>query len=570
MGYVRKSAAELAADAKRAEVEMQAAGNAVQSAGSALNGLGAEAGNASKAMGALQNANMALQRLMTGDIVGAFKLAGKAVKDFWGAITSSPALAALSAVGVAVAAVVAQLKLAKQAADEFNAGMQRGQDIANRLKNIRSPAPKALDQLSDDELAAMKAETEKTKNRIGKTVDNYREQADDLRTRQGNQGWRANTRDWIMGKFGFDTADSKADDAEDLLEKITAEEEAAAAKLADINAELERRKKARRKKATEDAAAATEKTADTLAEDKAAFQLERELDAIEHDQEQGHGEGKIAAAQYQVDKLQAKRDALVRPFQETGMKLGTAEEKELLEIDKQIFRLNQQIRDTKEQAAKTQKEAAEREAKTQADWQRGRKLGKMDAGERAEYIQKEIDALRQQKPTDENKAKMRGLIDERDAAKKEADTKAEQDAKKDADARKALEKRLWERDFEKADAKGQRRMLREQMKEAQQIADPIARQNRLLDIQDRLDQVDDADGGGKKKKGLSASAGERAARARRNSAQDYMRRRIMARSGVQFNGPAAQPAAKPKEKSDEAKGIDRTNGLLEAIQKALA
>lgn len=597
MGYVKKSSAEMSADLKRAVVYADKLKSGAQSAGGALEGL-------ETFSQAANTAQTSLAQLMSGNVVGAFKSAVVAVKQFTSALVMNPILLAIAAVTAAVAAMTKGWIDAKKAKDDYARDTAALDEMAAKIEQERG-GNGDIGNLSDAELERRrKAAEEDLWEAQGKTDD-----ALDMRRRTA----KAKADTGMMGHaaeavFGWTGAGVNARDAraQANLEDAHAREQNARESLKAIEAEQARRMDARNSSKAEDAAK-VKASADRQrqqAEEVADRRKNFERDLQQAKLEAGEG-GKMAGLEYRRDELLKDRSALeekLAPMREMGFALDPDDEKQLLDINEKLLQVTQQISAENQRITtekNQQKEADEKKVKAekaaQAAWMRGRKLDKMSGGDRVSFINDEISALRQQPGTIENRERMRKLVDERDAAQKDVDAIKEKkqdflhrndtDAQKLArigkelgatdDQSKMLELMMagedvaesyqepmtkrQQRRAEKKAARDEKAAMKEAHKFRKQVADIEAKWKAGDEsAQEAMAQM--AAGGNKsalEKIATSASKGNK-------SAQELAAKLTSDKNGV----PSAIQSKGGK--LVEVKGQDRTNQLLETIAKALS
>lgn len=379
-----KARREAAQEAKRQREAMRAVREAAREEKAAIresvNGLTASA----KAARAANQASAALAQLMRGNVIGAYRSATAAVKGFYAAIVADPAIAVCIGIAAAVGAIALAWRNAEKKLEAYTATTKRLADVQATLKDLTTPKT-TLGALSDSELETLRRrKSAELKDSIGAAESNR-----ELSEYYANGALNGSLGDDITGLSG------RRQQFAELYAKW-AEGDAAAAKqakeeLAKIDAEISRREKAKSSKEQSRAAGET------------SLRHKQERDeAYDRAEAEKPGSGRLAALEKELSQVKE-----MHSIAEEGS------EKEL-ELRGKIYDIERSITEEKER----QKKIAENEAKVQEEWRRGRKLDKMDAGERVTSIQQEIDALRQQKPTAENQARMRKLIDERDAAAK--------------------------------------------------------------------------------------------------------------------------------------------------------
>jgi len=265
----------------------------------------------------------------------------------------------------------------------------------------------------------------------------------------------------------------------------------------------------------------------------------------------------------------------IAPMQEMGFALDPEDEKKLLDINEKLLQVNQQIsaeKQAQEKSDKAQAEADEKKVKAekdaQAEWMRGRKLDKMSAGDRVSFINDEISALRQQPGSIENRERMRKLIDERDAAQKDADAFKEKKNdflhRNDTDAQRmaSIGKQLAE-----AGASGDQAKMLELMMAGEDLAENY--QEPQTKRQQRRAE---------KKAERDARAAMREARKMRKQiagveaawgAGDKSAAEKLAGMTTDASGHVTIRQVNDKGKMVEVKGIDATNTILDRIEKLL-
>lgn len=347
-----------------------------------------EMGSARSASMGFMRANMALQQFMAGDLIGAFKSATMAAVSFGRAILADPIVAGLLAIAGAVAIIAVKWKEASDRQKEYRANAGGLDDVARNVEWARSG--KSLSNISDKELGA------------------------ERRRRAGNASWE--NLDYEVKKERFDATPStkNMEAAKEAAEKAIAAQQ----ELDAVEDEIERRRLKRieeRRKAEEEARKVLEDYARAL----------REYDQRVEDFQKKQWYDQLESKDGKVASLYAQRQDLLE--QANDPKFEFADKSiERQKIMEQVYEIERQIADEQK-----------KQAEAQGEWERKRKLAKATEEERLKIINSEIAALRKLPRTAENEAKMRGLIDQRDATQKEIDKKNE---KAQADAQKAAEK----------------------------------------------------------------------------------------------------------------------------------
>lgn len=406
---------------------------------------------------AANQAQAALGQLMAGNVVGAFKSAAGAVKSFTKACLLNPVLAVVIALSAAVAGLAKMWSDATAKLKEYNSTphQDKVRALHNKAEDVVAGGNR-FSGMSDQELELARIEAQMRDEEARERVQRDLEKSKSAKESSQRHGIVANA-DW-GGRRRL-----HAERAERRLEKALEHQEATGAELSDVEAEIARRKQpgAKATKAERDRQAAQRaedrRKQEQLDARRADFEAEKRYDAIEA------GSGKLASLEARKADLQKR---LASPF------LKELDPSGYLDAEEKLHAVEQKITAEKERQADLEKKAAE-ESKA---WHRGKELARMDAGDRVKYIEKEMAELGKGPRTAENAAKMRGLIDQRDAAKKEA----EGNAKAQAD---------WERGrkLEKMDAGARAKYIESEMAELRQgprTAETEAKMRSLVDQRD--------------------------------------------------------------------------------------
>ncbi len=532
------------------------------------------ADDVSKAMAGLTKANNAFVMLMQGNVIGAIKMASSAAKDFFAAIVTNPAIAAITAIIGAVAAVRSAWIDAQEAAKEYADRVERlGGIKARREKRLNGDKDPFAEMTDEDLEKAAKA----AKSELG-DADYSAEVASDIA-----QGYaeKAKDQDWlskqgekalklIANLVGADNIETTSDTADRAIEQASAKEDAAQAaqdKLDAINAEIERRKNAKQEADT--------KTKEQNAENDAAreaYERGEKYDKIERDVNDTGGNGKLAALEARKEDLEADKD-------------GAKTYKEKLSILEKIKTLEGQI------SAEKQKDAdkeAERN-KRQEEWLRKKRLEKMDAQDQLKYINAEIAELRKGERNEETEQKMRQLIDERDRVQegidRDAKTAAEKQ-KKEQDELAEKQKKFLHRNDTSAKRMAQ---IRKEIGEAKESGDTGRMLDLMMQGEELADEFDQTEESGKPLRKSQIRKQEREARKEREATQKEatrLRRQITSieRGIKRGDASAIEQAAKMTSDTNgvpsatqlkdgkivKVEGQDRTNQLLEKVVGALS
>lgn len=307
------------------------------------------ANDVSMAMGWLEKANNAFVMLMQGNVIGAIKMASSAAKDFFAAIVTNPAIAAITAIIGAVAAVRSAWIDAQEAAKEYADRVERLEKIGARREKRLNGDKDPFAEMTDEDLEnAAKA----AKSELG-DADYEAEVASDIAQgyaeKAKNQGWLSKQGEkaskFIGNLVGADNIETTSDTADRTIEQASAKEDAAQAaqdKLDAINAEIERRKNAKQEADTkaQEQAAAAKAAAESDASAMDEYEKEEKYRKIERDINEGGGNGKLAALNEKKSDLEASLE-LVKSV------------KERLKVLRDIRAVEDQI------AAENQKEANE-------------------------------------------------------------------------------------------------------------------------------------------------------------------------------------------------------------------
>ncbi|MBQ9344056.1 MAG: hypothetical protein IJT88_02440 [Kiritimatiellae bacterium] len=541
--------------------------------------------SAGKAIGGLQLANQAFSRLMMGDVVGAFKMASMAAKEFFAAVVANPVLLVIAGIAAAVAGLAAHFKRSAEAArearqqwEETRQGIADANQSYEELKSDRGGPD--YGSMSDNKL---QHDLHFTKKR--------REQSENA----------ANIQAMLQAKGDSRYSENDFKSADESRRKYLEEERA-------IQAEIARREsqtQEARKRDQEE----REKKSQELKAQRERFEETKHYDTIEAEAEQKKkGSGKLAG-------LEARRDDLKEQLASSGELMFENERQDAVE---KLYDLEKQITAEKARQAELDKQQAaleEKRKELQADWARAKKLDKMEAGDRVKYIEGEMAELRKGPRNAETEAKMRRLIDERDQAKAQADAQQKTQADwargrklgqmgaaervKALEAEKAELKKgprtaeteakmrrvIDELDRAKAEVRSEAERAAQKVAKEEPESVPETRQKEYVGGFRQFRQFGDRE----------ERAARRAARARKQSAEDMQGAQIRSRSGLTptyrglsttykkglsptyksmtpwyaKKGPRGLQQDKTPDKSPEVKATEDGNKILEEIREAL-
>lgn len=545
-----------------------------------------------KAAMGLSQAQSALAQLMRGNLVGAARSATSAFKQMSGAMKANASIAAWTAVGVAIAGVVKMVKEAIKINDEYCTkaveGLSKVREIEEQRYQRDHPERETFSLDSDEDLdrkiRTAQHQLLTYKDRTNRAALDVQLASEDMLGSPNDSWIKEKTRpgwNWMRemaGRITFGAYESPLKEQERLmqeLERAIGNEKNASDLLDRLKKERDRRK-TDRSTTTKADADKRQQEAERIADRRREFERDLEQAKLEA---AGGKDARLNGLEYRRGELLKDRSALeekLAPFREAGMALDPEDEKKLLDLEGQLLRVNQQISSEKAKQAEEDKnkaEAKEKELKAEkenlAAWQRGRKLeGMNSAADRVSYINNEIAALRQQPATIENRQRMRQLIDERDAAQKEADAFAakKQDYlhRNDTDAQRmaSIGKQLAE-----AGVKGDEAAMLELLMSGEEIAEnykePLTkRQQRRAD----------------RKAERNAKAAMRAAKTLRKqmgeieaawAGGDKSAAEKVAGMTIDASGKVSSMQMSKDGKLVKVEGQDYTNTLLEQIKKAL-
>lgn len=551
--------------------------------------------------GAFHKAQDSLARLMRGDVAGAMKQAQSAVVDFGKAVLLNPWMAAIAAGVAIVKGLASAWNEAQERAQEYAESLKWAADFEARAAKMRKGAGedenpfagKTDEQLEREARAIERIELPVAEEAANRWKDAAMEQAETARNQSiAGRKWRGVGK-WIGGFVGADvkSEDEKAKQMQQGAEGALAEEEGVRARLQAIRDE-----QARRKQVQADAEAATAadeaKAQDEQARAAAAqarLDARKRYDTIAEEAERKGGNGQLASMTAQKVDLEAAAAAE-----------QNAEKR--VELLAKAYDLERKIADTVNREAENAERQDAARQKRQAEWMRNRRLTELEAPDKVKALEAEIAHLRRGPRTAETESVMRRAIDERDAVKKEVETKGKEtadkqdewlhrndtdgerlkriragltDAKIGGDKAKMLELMMMGEEIADGYEEEQTpRQKRRAEKRAEREARAAMREAKLFRKQ--VGAIEEGWRAGDKtaqeKIAEMAAGGNAAALAKistsaalgNTSAQEMAARLTTDKNGV-------PSAIKGKDgKLFEVKGIDRSNQLLEAIVKSLA
>lgn len=509
--------------------------------------------------GALQFLD-AFSAAMKGDLVGAAKMAGQAIKSLGLAFATQPVLASIAVIAAAVAGLTKMFVETRHALEELYTVASTGQAAA--IGRILERKKLDFGAIGDERLDNVISSLENARDNQRRKVEEAEDEMSAIQSAPAE-----NLSYWQTRK-----RKARIEDLNDSAARHYEQEKQYQAQLDAAIAERERRRKAEDKSQSD-----AKSQGQSLADSEIALRHKQErYEAYDKAEAEKPGSGRLAALEKELFQVKA-----MHSIAEEGTQKEIDLRDKILDIEHNITEEKRRQKKEEEEASKKAEEKAkkeeadtkkkvEAEKKTHAEWQRSRKLdGMKNAEDRVSYINNEIGKLRQQPATIENRERMRKLIDERDSAKKDADAFKEKKQdflhRNDSDAQRlaSIGKQL-----EAAGATGDQAQMLELMMAGEDIAE------NYQEPQTKRQQRRAA-----RKAERDAKAAMREARAFRKqvagveaawNAGDKSAAEAVAGMHTDAQGNTYAVKMNDNGKMVKVEGQDLTNDLLEQIKKALA